>query len=206
MRNADEVYNSETNLTAIGSNVIKADSACPSCSGVGYVKAESGPYQKCGCIVKQEALAYLTPVYADATWTKTFDAAMAEKHLRLRFEGAQTVFKGAVKSFLLNSGMKYSHRTVTAHDVLQAYLTDSETRDFYKLKTTDFLVLYLVSDPPNKSYGKIMTSLIESRLLTKKITWVYSIHPTNLNAFGEAYQSDFGKYLSETFALFKATK
>ena len=187
--------------------IIKPDPACTSCQGSGYVKPEGRTaFVKCGCIVKQEALQYLTDVYAGASYVKQFNPAQMQQHKLLRFEAApQTTFKTCVKSFLLNTGMKYSHATVSAQDVLHAYLKSSELPDWRKLSSVDLLILYLVTDPKNGSYGRIMESLVESRNRHGLATWVYSKHPVSSPAFSESYQREFATYVSEHFRPFKLT-
>lgn len=185
--------------------IIKPDPSCTACGGSGYVKPEGRPsFVKCGCVVKQEALQYLTDVYAGATFAKTLNPAPLLANKLLRFEAvAQPSFKTLVKSFLLNTGMKHSHATVSAREVLDAYLTNPGEPTWRNLCRVDLLILYLVTDPKNGSYGKIMESLIEDRTRHGKSTWIYSKFPVTQPNFAESYQREFATYITENFRPFK---
>lgn len=140
---------------------------------------------ECSCKLRERAINYLTPMYASAQYTKTFDASrIVGKNLYLP---PDTNLKSFVKSFLLNTGMVFTHKTVSAYDVLQAYLTNVTDSEFYGLREVDILILYLVQDPSNKSYGQIISSLIQSRTMMQKATWVHSKLPKDSVAFSNMY-------------------
>ena len=136
------------------------DSSCPKCRGNRYFINEQGKQQECECVLRERALTYLTPTYASASYIKTFKAdALRGENILLEGQ-PQSVFKTIAKSFLLNTGMSYHHETVTAHDVMQAYLTNTDTKELFRLTDVDLLILFLVHDPANRSYGQVLSSLL----------------------------------------------
>lgn len=171
---------------------------CPECKGTGFTAQENGRQgQQCLCVLKQEALRYLGDIYASASFIKTLDVTpLVGKNLLLQ-DKTQTQFKSIVKSFLLNTAMRNSHSTASGYDVVQAYLTNSDSNEFTRLKSVDLLVLYLNADPNNKAYGNILTSLINDRMFKNRHTWIYTPAPVKSAQFRFTYGEDFANFVSD---------
>jgi hypothetical protein len=54
--------------------------SCPDCQGSGFIAISGvpGTVTRCACRVKQEALQYLTPLYASATWNRNLNPSALE--------------------------------------------------------------------------------------------------------------------------------
>lgn len=185
-------------LPTISASLFRAVPDCPECHGRGYVwKGEQ--QLKCACLLKQEALYYLTSTYAEAKYIKEFDPKpLLGKNLLLQTT-KQGLYKSVFKSFLLNTGMRFSHDTVSGYDVMQAYLTNSESNEFTRLSTLDTLMLYLVADPMNRSYSNVLTSLIQKRTFNQKATWVYTPYKIKEGIFTNLYGVELAEYLDTNF-------
>lgn len=181
---------------------LKPQPDCPECRGTGAVTLAEGRRQKCVCILKQEAQRYLTPTYADARYIKTLDTQpLMGKNILI--PGDLSTLKSLVKSFLLNTAMKYQHETKSGYDVMQAYLNNSETAEFSNLCRVDFLVLYLVVDPFNRSYSNVLCSLLEKRAYYNIPTWVYSPTPVHTEKFRGLYGEEFAETIRLKFQALK---
>lgn len=110
-----------------------------------------------------------------------------------------TRFKSYVKSFLLNSGMRYTHRTVTPQEIISAYVSNEGRADFNHLKQVQLLILYVHIDPPNRQYGTIMTSIIEERKLRGLPTWLYTPGSVSTTSFGNIYSPEFQALITGSF-------
>lgn len=164
----------------------------------GYIMRD-GKKMECLCVLKARAREYLTSTYMDAKYDRGVDPSVLEHRNILMDTVSQPYFKSLVKSFLLNTGMKYRHITVTAYDCLQAYLTNSETHLFDSYGKIDFLVLYLAFDPRCSSYGVITTSLLEKRAMNKLPTWIFSNYSISSGVFLEKYGDNLSSYCKKNF-------
>ncbi|WP_038934301.1 hypothetical protein [Bradyrhizobium japonicum] len=154
--------------------------------------------------MKQEALRYLSDIYSGASYIRTLDPTPLLDTKKLRFDNvAQGRFKMVVKSFLLNTGMKFTHSTASGYDIVQAYLTNTDEMLFDRAKAVDLLILYLVSDPKNGHYGNILTSLIEARDLRNKHTWLFSLTTPDSPSFRSTYQPEFADYVGKQFTAIR---
>ena len=179
---------------------IAPDVDCPKCGGSpGLMSSGDGRKIKCICILVQEAKQYLTPVYANAKYIKSFKAQELIGKNMLIDSVPQMAFKAVIKSFLLNTGMRYSHITATAYDILQAYLTDTEHRLFKSMAEVQYLIIFLVADPRNRSYGDIIVSLLEKRANYGLTTILYSSKHVGHCDFRAAYSDKLTKFLEDHF-------
>ena len=170
---------------------------CGKCDN-GYIM-QDGKRVECLCMLKARAKEYLTPTYLNAKYMRDLEVAPLVDNNILLDTVSQDYFKSLAKSFLLNTGMKYRHLTVTGYDCLQAYLTNSESGIFEHYSTIDLLFLYLAFDPKCNSYGLIFTSLLEKRNLNRKPTWIFSNTSINSNAFLERYGDKLSEYCKKNF-------
>src|SRR3712207_5715022 len=102
------------------------DHDCPRCRGKGFVPGASKA-QECNCILKQRALAYLTPTYGPGiAGDPAFrpepylgkDVVVANP-VRLPVGRFGQAARAVVKAFLLTTGMRLTHRTLTPYDVFR---------------------------------------------------------------------------------------
>lgn len=167
---------------------------CPDCRGTGHILID-GAVHECTHILREKAIAYLTPIYADSAFSGSLDVKQLEgKNLTFINNGK---FKLVVKSYLLGTGMIYSHKSASAYDILQAYLTNSEDREFTRMADVDLLFIYLSQDPRNGHYGQIISSLLQTRNLKGKKTWINSRHPINSSDFIKMYGGELEGTLTE---------
>ena len=70
----------------------------------------------------------------------------------------------AVKSFLLVTGQRFSHRTLTPYDIILLYLANLKERGLDNLAArVDVLIIRFGIDPPNNSYQSVLPWLIRRR-------------------------------------------
>lgn len=177
---------------------VRPDADCADCHGSGWITEARGR-RECNCVLKQRALQYLTPTYADAKYMRNFVPTAVRGNNILIAGASQAAYKSLIKSYLLNTGMTLKHRTVTAYEVMQAYLTNSERGDFSALASVDLLILYLAHDPHNRSYANVLGSLIERRDFERKDTWIYTPHKITDSAFTHLYSDEFAKWVATKF-------
>lgn len=188
----------QTTLPTISTALFRASTDCPDCHGRGYVW-HNEQQLKCNCLLKQEALHYITPTYADAKYIKAFDPGpMLGKKILIHNE-SQALYKSIFKSFLLNTGMKYTHATASGYEVMQAYLTNTESQEYTRLSNLDLLALYLVADPFNRAYSNVLISLIQKRDFSKKATWLYTPYKITDPIFTNLYGQELSTFVSENF-------
>lgn len=177
-----------------------ANPNCPECNGTGFLEKEHGG-SECPCVLKNRALGYLTPEYASALYTKTLNVERLEGKDLFIFQAGN--YKGLVKSYLLNTGMRFSHLTGTAYDIMQAYLGLSGEGNWQRYQNVDFLVLIMQLDPPNRSYTEVVGSMIKSRHRMGKRTWIIARDMHDSTSFKQAY-GQIGDVISECgFTPFK---
>ena len=140
---------------------------------------------ECPCVLKNRALNYLTPEYASALYTKTMNVARLEGKDLFMFPSGN--YKTLVKSFLLNTGMRYTHSTVSAYDIMQAYLGQAGEGVWQRLQNVDLLVLIMQLDPPNRAYTEVVGSMIQSRNRIGKRTWAVARDSYDSTSFKQAY-------------------
>jgi hypothetical protein len=94
----------------------------------------------------------------------------------------------AVKSFLLVTGQRFSHRTLTPYDIFLLYLANLKERGLDNLAShVDVLIIRFGIDPPNNSYQSVLPWLIRRRRDLGLSTWILSAMPPNTDAFEKNY-------------------
>jgi len=169
------------------------------CNGKGRVPGKKKGTVRCACLLRQEAIIYLTDIYANAKYIKGLNANLLKGKNLFIDQDAQRTFKAAIKSFLLNTGMKYRHMTVSAHDILTFYLGKMEGPEYRTMESIDILILYLVADPRSKSYGDIIISILEKRNLRNLPTWVFTNKLISSQQFKDAYSIKLSNFLTKNF-------
>jgi hypothetical protein len=186
---------------------IKPLKTCPECHGEGYLPVPDvdDTVMKCACLIRAEAIDYLTPLYAQAEWNPDFQTAPFINQNVLCQNYSEAAFQKIVKSFLLGTFMKYRHCTVTASALIAAYYaspgdepvsTEGRASVAYgQLRHVDLSILYLVSDPPNRNYGAILTGLLQERNRYHRPTWIYTPNPIASPTFQGLYGAAFAAVL-----------
>jgi len=163
-----------------------------------------GRNRKCDCVIKAEAIGYLTPLYAGAQYLKHLDPRSLRGSDILIQRYPMSSFKSLAKSFLLNTGMQLSHRSLSGYEIIQAYLDFSgESEKFSDFVRPDLLILLLGFDPPNKLYGKVLTALLKQRELQDRKTWIYTTAPLSAVAFRDTYTAAFVDLVAKQFREIK---
>lgn len=158
---------------------VEPDPNCEICSGTG-VAVREGARRECTCVLRKRAQHYLTPVYTEAKWRH--DHKVDPWLRNVLYVGDLSTFKSHVKSVLLNTGMKYTHETVTPQDVVDRFVSSDGRESFNALRTADVLCLVFITDPRNREYERLLSYVIDSRHMTGRFTWVYSERPpANVN-------------------------
>ncbi len=157
-------------------------------------------------LIQAEAIEYLTPLYVKAEWNHDFQTAPFIDRNVLFQNYSEAAFQKIVKSYLLGTIMKYRHFTVTASALIAAYyaspgdepVSTAEGRasvTYGQLRHVDLCILYLVTDPPNRHYGAVLTSLLQERNRYHRPTWIYTPNPIASATFQGLYGRDFAAVL-----------
>ena len=102
------------------------DPACPTCHGTGVMQ-EGSRLLECTCVLRQRIAHYLTTQYGpEISWHHNFPAEQyMHKDVLIENTGQWSVSEfrrlafAAVKSFLLLTGRRFSHRTLTPYEVFR---------------------------------------------------------------------------------------
>jgi hypothetical protein len=187
---------------------IKPLETCPECHGQGFIPAPgvAETVTKCPCLIRAEAIEYLTPLYATAEWNPDFQTApFIDRNVLCQYY-SEAAFQKIVKSFLLGTFTKYRHYTVTASALIAAFyaspgdepVSPSDGRAsvaYGQLRDVDLCILYLVTDPPNRHYGAVLTSLLQERNRYHRPTWIYTPNPIASATFQGLYGAAFAAVL-----------
>lgn len=130
---------------------------------------------------------------------KEFDPSLLIEKDILISSCPQSLYKSIFKSFLLNTGMRYRHLTLSGYDIMQAYLTNTDQQDFTRASEVDILLLYLTADPFNRAYSNVITSLIQKRRFNSFSTWIYTPHRIKEGAFTALYGSELAEFIDTKF-------
>jgi hypothetical protein len=187
---------------------VKPLATCPECHGKGWIPVPCVPetVMKCACLIRAEAIDYLTPLYATAEWNADFPTApFIDRNVLCQYY-SEAAFQKIVKSFLFGTFMKYHHCTVTAAALIAAYYASPDeepvssegraSESYGQLRHVDLCILYLVTDPPNRSYGAILTALLLERNRYHRPTWIYTPNPIASPAFQGLYGAAFAAILN----------
>ena len=192
------------------SSMPECSGECPDCQGSGFVVVPGEPdtVVKCACLVKREALQYLTPVYAAAAWDPSLDAsALAGRNLLLE-ACRESVLKGFVKSFLLNYALaqRCSHLTVTPRGVMDAFFNPERRDREDHLYRVDYLFLLCGTEPRNSHYAPTLISLITARHRWQRPTSVCTREKLNSSTFTGTYGAEFAAFLTSAEAQFQPVR
>jgi hypothetical protein len=192
------------------SSMPEGSGECPDCQGSGFVAVPGEPeiVVKCTCLVKREALQYLTPVYAAATWDPSLDASSWAGQNLLLEACRESAFKGFVKSLLLNYALakQFSHLTVTPRGVMDAFFNPEGRAREDRLYRVDYLFLLCGTEPRNSHYAPTLISLLNERQRWQRPTWVCTREKLNLSAFTGIYGAEFAAFLTSAEAQFQRVR
>ena len=182
---------------------VSPEKDCPICRGGGSMRNPENPleFQTCECVEKKKIQRYLTPTYAGAARIP-FESFKTEMYYRkniLIHNLAQNIYQSIVKSFLLYTGYKHSHLTVSGHDILDAYFKQFEQNALQPLLNVEYLFIYLCVDPINKQYSANIPSLFEKRRQSGLFTWVYTNKEINSEPFKRIYSSELVEFILTNF-------
>ena len=166
---------------------------CGECGGSGHVLV-GGVYRECRCALLRRARVYLGSEYVGGGWDDGMDVGKWGGDVL--FEGSAKMFKRAVKSVLLGTGMRLRHLTVTPYDIMNRVYSDfggvGGVHPYNELKGVEVLVVPMWSDPKNREYGSVLGGVFEHRELSGLRTWVGSTLPVD----GVEWQGMYGEGLS----------
>ena len=166
------------------------NTGCNKCEGAGYIyQEESEVWEECSCLLRSRALDYLTPKYENVPWDKKFNPDPWCKSIV--YQGQLDAFNKRVKSVLLNTGMRYSHTTVTPYEIMVKYLTpvkEDNGEAYLGLNRYDILIIKCSGDDPhNKDYSPVLLHILDLRGdSVGRWTWIQTpIHPSSPKWFGK---------------------
>lgn len=166
---------------------------CPCCRGSGVVREARGLLE-CTCLLRQRAVHYLTPRYGPGiTWDADFDPkayqgrdVIIRNPARLSIPQFRQAAYSAVKSFLLTTGMRLSHSTLTPYDVFRHLFKTDDTQALHELsRALDVLVLIFEGDEPRETYATQLPWLIRKRRDEGVATWLLLAIDTTDDRFGK---------------------
>jgi hypothetical protein len=187
--------------------VMSGDPACPICGGLGTVEVSQRQRRDCECVIRARAIRYLTPAYAGERWIKSMKVESIEGGMQLLIQDTtDPVFKTLVKSFLLNTGMRYDHETATGYDVIQGWIRNGETGMLSRYQTVPLLLLRLAGDYRNAAYSETLVPLLQERLQMGLRTWVFVPFGVKRDQFAQNYQAEVQRYIVENFSIVPVQK
>ena len=171
------------------------DPACPTCHGTGVME-EDGRLLECTCLLRQRVRHYLTPRYGPGiTWDAHFrpepylgkDVLLENTRTLPESQYRQLAF-AAVKPFLLVTGRRFAHRTVSPYDIIQLYLANRDEHGLDSLaERVAVLIILFGIDPPNGSYKSVLPWLLRRRRELGLVTWIVSSIPLDADGFKKNY-------------------
>lgn len=175
------------------------------CGGLRYTVGEDGVYKECKGVLVHRLRKYLTPMYHNLPNLPLNTARYEDKSLY--YQGVKSVaFKRFVRNFLLLTGAKYSHATLTGQDIIEAYVGNPNAEATMEhIMAVDYLILYLDNDPPNVVYDEVLTMLLEKRAMKGKTVWVYSRLKVESPPFTNKYGIEFSKRLCDKTRFIEVT-
>ena len=187
---------------------------CPDCHGKGFIPgSDSQKSKECDCVTRQEILHYLTPEYANRNihLDPKFPLAQFSDLLKqdLIFKDYPLLrFREKIKSYLARSWLfepetRKSHLTVSAWDVVQAYMRSDHNVKIEDIRAVDLFILLLDNDPRNSSYSEYLMLVIKERQRMGKRTLIWSRHNPGSEAFINLYGEPFAQWLMSGEANFR---
>lgn len=168
---------------------------CGNCDH-GYITESDGSKRECSCVLKARAIHRLTPTYASAKFVRTLQTEKWEHRNVLVEDCTLETFKTIFKTFFLNTGIKYRHETYSSFDIFQSYVGNSEIK-MEHLRDVELLNICCISDAKYSNFGDVLTTLIKSRTLKGRYTWLYSPVPVKSQDFMDIYGTELTSYIKE---------
>jgi len=151
-------------------------------------------YLDYNCFLCRAGNEYLTPLYASGKRLRNFKAKDYAKNLI--FESApHDLFTSLVMTFLLETHWHYDHMTLSAREIPQKQISDSDSAGLTGLCNIDFLVMTLPEGPENGQYGNMLKPLVETRLRNNVLTWINSQYSLSSGEFRKTYSAEFAEFL-----------
>ncbi|MFL5281925.1 MAG: hypothetical protein ACJ8AW_13285 [Rhodopila sp.] len=158
------------------------DPDCSICHGTGVMR-EDGRLLECTCLLRQRVLHYLTPTFGvGIAWDADFQPqpyvgndVLLSNDGNLPFQRFRQLAYGAIKSFLINTHLQYSHRTLTPYELFRALYDGHDAAGLADLiRNINILVLVLSGDdPPAKhNYQFQIPWLLRKRRENAVPTWI----------------------------------
>jgi hypothetical protein len=190
--------------------IIRPLADCPDCRGRGFIDSSPGKVTECNCVTRQTILRYLTPEYSTAQLDPNFPVTHFEKLLEqdLLFKNYPVMrFREKVKSYLIITGIepktRKSHLTVSAWDVVQAYMRPDYNVTIEHIRAVDLFILLLDNDPRNSSYSEYLILVIKERQRMGKRTLIWTRWQPDSEAFINLYGEPFAQWLMSGEANFR---
>lgn len=170
--------------------------ACPHCQGTGVVR-EAQILAECMCLRRQRVLHYLTPTYGpQIAWDPQFQPepyrgkdVFIQNPDGLPIPEFQRVAYALVKSFLLTTGLRLSHRTLTPYEVFRRLFETTDARSLNELTgAADVLILFFGGDEPRDTYATQLPWLIRKRRERHAATWLLMALGFDDSRFKKSYK------------------
>lgn len=189
------------------------DPDCPICHGTG-VRRDGGRPLECTCLLRQRVLHYLTPTYGpDIPWDPDFQPqpyisknVFIQNQANLPLGQFRRLAYRLVKSYLITTHQRYSHRTLTPYELFRALFNGSDRAMLAQL-THDLGVVILVLNGDDYSvpgtYPYQIPWLIRRRRDNGLQTWIILHLPLNSGVYKGGYNHPYGgldKPLAECLA------
>ena len=172
------------------------DPSCPTCLGTGVME-DGTRLMECTCVLRQRIAHYLTPQYGpEISWHHDFPAdQFVHKDVLIEntdnipaWQFRQRAF-AAVKSFLLLTGRRFSHRTMRPYEVFRALFKTKDAHGFEELfrGVKLLVIIFGGDDPPRETYRRELPWLIADRRDYGLATWIISSAPSKGTLFDKQY-------------------
>jgi len=194
--------------------IIRPLADCPDCHGKGFIPgSDSQKSQECNCVTKQEVQRYLTPEYAnrninlDPEFPLAHFSDLLKRDLIFIKNYPLMRFREKIKSYLAKTWLfepetRKSHLTVSAWDVVQAYMRSDHNVKIEDIRAVDLFILLLDNDPRNSSYSEYLMLIIKERQRMGKRTLIWSRQNPGSEAFINLYGEPLSQWLLSDEANF----
>ena len=173
---------------------------CDKCEDSGYIIVDN-KYVECVCQLENKVRKYLTHYYRPTSvqYRKNFNAEKYDKTNILIDRMSEDEFKSYVKSFLLNTGMKYKHATVDTDCIFHNWWTKNQIPAYMELQNMPFLIISLKDIIKNKFSAGVIKDLLEKRAFERNFSWIFCKFPVDSQKFYETYSKDTAEYIQNHF-------
>jgi hypothetical protein len=193
--------------------IIRPLADCTHCHGKGFFDSSPGKSKECDCVTRQKILHYLTPEYANPkiTLDPKFPLAHFDDLLKRDLIFIKNFplmrFREKLKSYLavtwFEPETRKSHLTVSAWDVVQAYMRSDHNVKIEDIRAVDLFILLLDNDPRNSSYSEYLMLVIKERQRMGKRTLIWSRQNPGSEAFINLYGEPLSQWLLSDEANFR---